>query len=715
MTSIQIHALTKQFNEKIILKDLTFKFEVGRIYVLKGESGVGKTTLLNVIGLLDMDYHGQIFYDETIISDHNRNVMIRNEVSFIFHSTNLIMELNCIDNLRLVNSDLNEIKILMAALNIEHLAYVKTLQISKGEKLRLSIARAILENKNVLLLDEPTSNLDDKAIELVMNVLYKYAQHKIVIISSHLSNELIRIPHEVLEFNDYQLKHIKLDFDEKLDPIKIPMNKPRRSIILFFKMPLKILDKMKGRYIIFTLIQMSLIMLFLITLSLLFFNGNSKITTKLLDSHLNYVELDTYQIDTKAYRKSLLYAKINDNNVSLNVLFNPDNTFNYQSQTFELNDNEIVLSNHLADLYHVEINDMIQINNIEIKVINIYQSNILEYTNFLFERNPNLDIDLIIKDTIPAFMSMNIMSQLLDDQLITYQLSTFDQIKTDLNEINQSIVNNLTIKLSNQSELLSNEIKIVLSNQFDLYDYSSMINTPYLILESPSINSIDIGFYVQDLVVKEVMFSNELASHEMIVILSHTLTDNIYNDVLKHGMNGLFKLYIDASSYDQIDFMNNGIHSYGVIDSKLYDLYINISLYKSYVFLALSMLFIFESLLIFLILSGTMKVFSYQRYVFKLLGVRLIQRSIVYSTTPIIKTILLTIICSLMFFINLENINSFILKQYNILDIHDVLNLDWILVVGLLFTMILMITINSFLFNRLKYKNILKLIKESVN
>ena len=141
---IKIKNLYKAYGENVVFDNLNLEFEDNKITVILGESGSGKTTLLNCIASLT-DYKGEI---------------TSSRCSYVFQKPNLFNNLTVKDNLKIVNDSETAVLEMAKKLQIEDklLSYPKHL--SGGQAQRVSLARGLIYNAKIVLLDEPFSNLD---------------------------------------------------------------------------------------------------------------------------------------------------------------------------------------------------------------------------------------------------------------------------------------------------------------------------------------------------------------------------------------------------------------------------------------------------------------------------------------------------------------------------------------------------------------------------
>ena len=179
--SINVKNLTKKYGRNIVLEDFSFEFKKGHVYALMGESGSGKTTLIKIIAGLDKKYMGEIIIDGA--------------VSLAFQEHRLIPSLSLIDNLLVgafespSDEDVKKCKEIIRRFNFteEEMDYYPS-QLSGGMKQRVSIARALLYPHDILLLDEPAKELDERNREILYEIINEEARDKLVIMSTH-SNE----------------------------------------------------------------------------------------------------------------------------------------------------------------------------------------------------------------------------------------------------------------------------------------------------------------------------------------------------------------------------------------------------------------------------------------------------------------------------------------------------------------------------------------------
>lgn len=184
--------------EKYVLKNLNMEFVPGKVYGVFGKSGAGKTTLLSLMAGLEVTTSGVISYKGNDISKINRDKYRCNEIGVIFQSYNLLPYLTAVENV-ILSMDISNLKVknrkkkayqLLKKVGLnEEKANRKILQLSGGEQQRVSIARALSYDSDIILADEPTGNLDKETENDIINLLINLAHkdNKCVIIISHSS------------------------------------------------------------------------------------------------------------------------------------------------------------------------------------------------------------------------------------------------------------------------------------------------------------------------------------------------------------------------------------------------------------------------------------------------------------------------------------------------------------------------------------------------
>ena len=197
---IEFSNLTKTFDnlKKIkVLKKISYKFRKGKIYSLMGPSGSGKSTLLNLLSLIDRPNSGSIIIDNKQINFNNteKNDILRaNKIGIIYQQDNLLPDFTALENIYLAslaaNNDkrlaVSRAKVLLKKVGLLNRMDHFPSQLSGGEKQRISIARALINNPQIILADEPTGSLDIDTAKVVFDILKKQINsNRLIIFATH--------------------------------------------------------------------------------------------------------------------------------------------------------------------------------------------------------------------------------------------------------------------------------------------------------------------------------------------------------------------------------------------------------------------------------------------------------------------------------------------------------------------------------------------------
>ena len=206
---VDIKNLKKSYGRKIVLNNLDFSISRGEMVTITGKSGCGKSTFLNIVGLLDKADSGEYFFEgETAVKGAGTMEKIRAEkIGFIFQSYCLLDNLSVMDNI-LMPVCYNNIKIdrkyrkkieeYLEKFNLKELSGTKTKYLSGGEKQRVSIVRALAKEPSLIVADEPTGNLDSENSGIIFDELKRI---------SHLGKTVIVVTHNGEVFSNVDRKY----------------------------------------------------------------------------------------------------------------------------------------------------------------------------------------------------------------------------------------------------------------------------------------------------------------------------------------------------------------------------------------------------------------------------------------------------------------------------------------------------------------------------
>ena len=197
---IKISKLNKSFEgiKKInVLKRISYNFKKGKIYSLMGPSGSGKSTLLNLLSLIDRPSSGSIIFENKKVNynDSNENDILRaNKIGIIYQQDNLLPDFTALENIYLAalaggNDEdvaINKAKNLLKKVGLTNRSENYPSQLSGGEKQRISIARAVVNDPQVILADEPTGSLDLQTAKEIFGLLKNQInKERLIIFATH--------------------------------------------------------------------------------------------------------------------------------------------------------------------------------------------------------------------------------------------------------------------------------------------------------------------------------------------------------------------------------------------------------------------------------------------------------------------------------------------------------------------------------------------------
>ena len=182
MNIISVTDITKTYTERKLFEKASFYLQEREKVGVIGINGTGKSTLLNILGLLDNPTSGEYYLNGTEVSKYTeaqRTNLRKGVIGFVFQSFNLIDELNVYENIELpllymgipATERKRRVETAMERMAIMHRSKHFPQQLSGGQQQRVAIARAVVSNPKLILADEPTGNLDSKNGKEVMELL----------------------------------------------------------------------------------------------------------------------------------------------------------------------------------------------------------------------------------------------------------------------------------------------------------------------------------------------------------------------------------------------------------------------------------------------------------------------------------------------------------------------------------------------------------------
>ena len=203
---IEINDLSKKYKNTLAVQNISFKIKKNTIVGLLGPNGCGKTTTIGMLLGLIKPSSGTVFIDGKNIEKENNRTKILEKVNFISPYVELPKKLTVEENLKVygrmygVNNLEKKILNLMEDLNLLEFKKRKTGELSSGQKNRVSLAKALINEPEILFLDEPTASLDPDVSDYIRTYIENFASKKkaTILLASHNMNEVERLCNEVM-------------------------------------------------------------------------------------------------------------------------------------------------------------------------------------------------------------------------------------------------------------------------------------------------------------------------------------------------------------------------------------------------------------------------------------------------------------------------------------------------------------------------------------
>ncbi|PKX77750.1 ABC transporter ATP-binding protein/permease [Lactiplantibacillus plantarum] len=265
MSFLELHDIRKAYTlnhqENVILKGINLNFERGEFISILGESGGGKSTLMNIIGGLDHHYDGDVLLDGQSLRSMNVRQMDRyrrETIGFMFQNFNLVSYLTVLDNVMLSlkmtktshAQQVQQAQDLLKRVGLEQQTHQYPNELSGGQKQRVAIARALASDPDIIIADEPTGALDSENTQEVMDILYSIAaEGKLVITVTH-SQEVADYGTRIVHLDDGQI-HDELVIGAPFDVVdKQPTRYRTLGFRQMFRMSMQHMRRMWLRYLL---------------------------------------------------------------------------------------------------------------------------------------------------------------------------------------------------------------------------------------------------------------------------------------------------------------------------------------------------------------------------------------------------------------------------------------------------------------------------------
>lgn len=205
---ILIRNLSKKFKDNLVLDNVNLKFESGNIYGFVGENGSGKSVLLKLICSFYIPSNGEILIDNINYCD---NSSFPNNLRAFIDIPSFYPEKTGFENLKIlakIQNKINDEKIIetLKIVNLYEEKNKKFYEYSMGMKQKLGIANVIMENPKIMIFDEPFNGVDEKSKEKIIDYLKKIKNKKIIIVSSHIKEDINKLCDQLYYFEKGTIK-----------------------------------------------------------------------------------------------------------------------------------------------------------------------------------------------------------------------------------------------------------------------------------------------------------------------------------------------------------------------------------------------------------------------------------------------------------------------------------------------------------------------------
>lgn len=203
---IEIKNLMKKYDQHILFDRFNYTIPDQAFTVIFGESGCGKTTLLNMIGALEPVDSGSIIVDQTDITiKHNQKMYLRKKIGFLFQNFALVDHKTVRQNIELIHKNCRSgmsVEEVLSAVDLKDKIDAMVHSLSGGEQQRIALARLMFKQCDIILADEPTGSLDRKNADHIVGILKELNQsHKIIVMVTH-DTAYRNAGTDVLDLND---------------------------------------------------------------------------------------------------------------------------------------------------------------------------------------------------------------------------------------------------------------------------------------------------------------------------------------------------------------------------------------------------------------------------------------------------------------------------------------------------------------------------------
>lgn len=204
---IKLNHINKSFDGKVIFENFSVGIESGDFVIIRGASGKGKSSLLNIIGLLEAPDSGEVLYNGVVVKNEKTKLIYkRKDISYVYQNYGLLENETILKNLTLPlnvsKKEITKLKSVMKKVGLQDLSLkTKIYTCSGGEQQGIAIARAILKEPKLIIADEPTGNLDRDNSDNVINIFKALNKQGITIIMATHDSDYFGVGNKIINLD----------------------------------------------------------------------------------------------------------------------------------------------------------------------------------------------------------------------------------------------------------------------------------------------------------------------------------------------------------------------------------------------------------------------------------------------------------------------------------------------------------------------------------
>lgn len=356
--AITFQDVSKRFKDRVLFSSFSATFKAGSLNILMGPSGCGKTTLLNRIYGKENATDGYIRFN-----GQKRGRKRKREISYLPSDQWIIRELSVKDNLRLITDDEGKIAGVLAKVGLNGKDNERGNQLSKGESLRLALARIILEEKDVVLLDEPTGNLDEENAGKIFALIKEISKGRIVIVTSHDKRLSQKYGDSLFVYRNGSILK-----EKACDTITIKTNRAKEKnethripFDLTFKLRKSRLIKNRKQSVLVFILILVLNIIGISCFSFMSSDAGKLISREMDECGIEGMQCEKYRSDNPDSAK-LTIGFVNSKSDSYPIIFNSGNLFQTKDDVLNVSNKDgIIVPSSLAEEYKLSIGNYLSL------------------------------------------------------------------------------------------------------------------------------------------------------------------------------------------------------------------------------------------------------------------------------------------------------------------------------------------------------------------